>query len=854
MEPNDRQGPSLSANWYQKIAARWTLTPSSGIDVVSRWDARCGWARSQMQKTLEHAITLWQPVLQTWQDTVPYIWKEGSKQRSVFQSADADVFQDTGDRVQSALRIFWSRVHFKSFAEWLTSLGSVRLPTWHMSKRLQSVLLTISCIPGIFFMRDPDGFSWWKWLWLATWNLYRTIPRLICHKICCLFKKIFSQSSGLLLSLYWFHKHQGKHPRLYYKFLGRKHTIWVNNFCCPCWVLRSPWASPKRQAFPFCLMTWFVSSLWSWHITSSRSNRAWCICGSGICERSFSNFTRRFTCFWKEAVWTSCGGKNQNPTYPREHHAVCLYWLGRLRFLRWAKISFMVPSMLCMRWLRFWFSWNMWFTWSCRIATGADSHHLGHGAPLLLAVFVHLGLDMVPWHFWACDWLLGLGVLLVFLLFDLLVELLFDIHDILLMCLLGALLVLADEPLGPLVVRKGLGERNSQLGLPEGNLLGFQFLESQLLELWTVGPGLGCPRTWHEVESGAGRVTCWDNSAAEDNESLRLELGPLLWLCTSRADTVGSGHFMASWWLPLVGGPETCLALSCSLQPSSTYSLSADFGTTGDGWLVLSCQVICADSSDCHNWFRSIRNIFSESVQLEWPCWGVCSTLFLDQCRSRPESLSNALEIRNGALPSITTIRKKSSPSGTMRACLLTNVCWLPKRNIRLRGWRFTLLRTHSGIWLKNSRTWRLPMTVWEAPKSTIPTEPADANRLMRSDSESSSVLRGSLRRSFSWCNWRTRSAVSLSDAEVLEGCWLRWQLRLGLQIPRLPIVVPTFNWTAKHHSWLFDSDLSSVVVRWNISSGTSDAVTNEVGAVDGAATDDELRDWHSFFQWPFFR
>lgn len=63
------------------------------------------------------------------------------------------------------------------------------------------------------------------------------------------------------------------------------------------------------------------------------------------------------------------------------------------------------------------------------------------------------------------------------------------------MCLLGALLVLADEPLGPLVVRKGLGERNSQLGLPEGNLLGFQFLESQLLELWTVGPGLGCPRT-----------------------------------------------------------------------------------------------------------------------------------------------------------------------------------------------------------------------------------------------------------------------------------------------------------------------------------------------------------------------
>lgn len=27
---------------------------------------------------------------------------------------------------------------------------------------------------------------------------------------------------------------------------------------------------------------------------------------------------------------------------------------------------------------------------------GGDSHHLGHGAPLLLAVFVHLGLDMVP--------------------------------------------------------------------------------------------------------------------------------------------------------------------------------------------------------------------------------------------------------------------------------------------------------------------------------------------------------------------------------------------------------------------------------------------------------------------------
>ena len=69
-----------------------------------------------------------------------------------------------------------------------------------------------------------------------------------------------------------------------------------------------------------------------------------------------------------------------------------------------------------------------------------------------------------------------------------------------------------------------------------------------------------------------------------------------------------------------------------------------------------------------------------------------------------------------------------TEPSGSNMACRHVRVCWFPKRNVKLQLVRVTWSRILTGNLAKSSDTCWSPITVWDAPKSTMPVVPEVAN------------------------------------------------------------------------------------------------------------------------------
>ena len=93
----------------------------------------------------------------------------------------------------------------------------------------------------------------------------------------------------------------------------------------------------------------------------------------------------------------------------------------------------------------------------------------------------------------------------------------------------------------------------------------------------------------------------------------------------------------------------------------------------------------------------------------------------------------NSFDSKNGVWPGTIAMRNQVRCTGRMRATLLVSVWWFPKRNTKLQDVLRTWLRMFGGSSFNRSGTCLLPITVWDAPKSTTPTEPADAKHVIAS-------------------------------------------------------------------------------------------------------------------------
>ena len=88
------------------------------------------------------------------------------------------------------------------------------------------------------------------------------------------------------------------------------------------------------------------------------------------------------------------------------------------------------------------------------------------------------------------------------------------------------------------------------------------------------------------------------------------------------------------------------------------------------------------------------------------------------------------LEIRNGVVDGTNAIFSQMGPTGTNMAVSQATVPLLPKRNDIDTGRYCTWSRISRGNWDRNSSCWWHPITVCEAPRSTIPTVPWLANKM----------------------------------------------------------------------------------------------------------------------------
>ena len=186
--------------------------------------------------------------------------------------------------------------------------GSFKLPTSHMSKRHLWEWPTTSCIPGTCFISDPSGCSKSKWSPRWTWWRYKTIPSAICHRFSWRASKILIWRSIDFCSLNWFHLHHGLQTGLYHTCFGRLEINCVNSCILPWVVCKSPWDSPNLWAWPPSIRACFVSSLWSWHITSKRSSRRWWNRGGFTDCNSAENCLTSFCTWFLKDLFTSSSG------------------------------------------------------------------------------------------------------------------------------------------------------------------------------------------------------------------------------------------------------------------------------------------------------------------------------------------------------------------------------------------------------------------------------------------------------------------------------------------------------------------------------------------------------------------
>ena len=95
----------------------------------------------------------------------------------------------------------------------------------------------------------------------------------------------------------------------------------------------------------------------------------------------------------------------------------------------------------------------------------------------------------------------------------------------------------------------------------------------------------------------------------------------------------------------------------------------------------------------------------------------VCSPVSMIAPRLR----QTLLEIRNGVRVSTIAILIQYWSKGTSMAVLHCTTLLLPKRNDMFTGCSTTACCTVHGRLCRNSATWYRPITVWDAPRSTIP-------------------------------------------------------------------------------------------------------------------------------------
>ena len=221
-------------------------------------------------------------------------------------------------------------------------------------------------------------------------------------------------------------------------------------------------------------------------------------------------------------------------------------------------------------------------------------------------------------------------------------------------------------------------------------------------------------------------------------------------------------------------------------------------------------------------------------------------------------------ESRNGVGPGTIAIRKDTFPRGINNARLLTNVWWLPKRKTKLHFTCLTCSRISWGRLANKSGTCLSPITVWEAPMSTTPTVPEDANnvswKMLSTPGDKSSEGHGF--ESFT-------SGLTLSEA----GCILH--INPGCDFPVWFLINSLSLFLAGHFFKGLDNMMllatnvsqtcpwkSSAIKTsgrsssWIIVKEGSFTSTKDVGIVE-AADDDACefrsRNWgHSFFQCPF--
>ena len=284
------------------------------------------------------------------------------------------------------------------------------------------------------------------------------------------------------------------------------------------------------------------------------------------------------------------------------------------------------------------------------------------------------------------------------------------------------------------------------------------------------------------------------------------------------------------------------MALTSVLSGSDTELLESST------W-KLSCDDVSGLS---HNWFKSMSIKFL-AVRVIFRFLLSC----LLHITSRSVSITalipfkNLLEIKKGVGPSTTAIWNLWDPRGKSNAWRLTKVWWLPNRKIKRHGTRFTCLRTQSGNCDNSSGTCWLPMTVWEAPRSTTPMDPEDAKRLGQI---SLSTLDSALHCLRCRKPFNARFNFGSGQLALLKvDHFLETTDRLSRFFPK---ILPKIWWVV-----LTKQSVTSALGRQSSDTssdctlaGISDAVAKDVGTVDALEAPPLVPLFgHSFFQWPFF-
>ena len=123
-------------------------------------------------------------------------------------------------------------------------------------------------------MWDLLGCSQCACLWHRCWYRQRTRHNAICISIIHLSSLTWSHASKDLWLLKFDQELHGPQTGLTQMWRGRCRITSANSSRRPSDVIRSPWFSPNRLAWPPNCETWDVSLLWSLQNTSRRSMEA----------------------------------------------------------------------------------------------------------------------------------------------------------------------------------------------------------------------------------------------------------------------------------------------------------------------------------------------------------------------------------------------------------------------------------------------------------------------------------------------------------------------------------------------------------------------------------------------------